>query len=418
MLKKTVLPNNIRIISEYMQEAYSSTIMVWLDAGSGLESMELNGISHFIEHMLFKGTKCRSPKQIVEAIENTGGSINAFTDRESTCCYAKVLSSHVTVAVDILLDMVLNSLYDEKDVKLEKQVILEEIKMYEDTPDELVYDLLLKSFLGEHPLGQSVIGTAESIFRISKKDILDFVNDFYTSDNIVISIAGNFNEEAVLSQINDTIGHIKTCAKSKKTETPVISPKISVINKKIEQSHICLGTRGISILDKDRYALDIIDVCLGGSMGSRLFQEVREKRGLAYSINTYAALYRPCGIFGVYLSANPANVKEVINLTLKEIEKFRLTGLSDEEIQKAKNQIKGNMFIGLESTKHRACRNAMSELYFNKVLTIEEISARIDEITQDDIIRLSNYIFDNKYMGIALVGPKESGLAIKQEFVL
>ncbi|EKE03875.1 MAG: hypothetical protein ACD_20C00134G0002 [uncultured bacterium] len=407
MIKKTVLDNGIRVITEHMPETYSATVMVWINTGSAIEKPEHNGICHFIEHMIFKGTGNRTSEQIVQAIECTGGGINAFTEKESTCYYARVLSNQVPVAIDVLLDMVFNSVYDKKNVELERQVILEEIKMYEDTPDELVHDLLIKSYWKGHALSQPITGTKSSMLRITREDILNFVQEYYTPDNIIVSIAGNFNEDEIIAQLNEIDRKYNKTVRSYEMQIPVINPEVKVCEKDIEQSHVCFGLRGTSILNEDRYASAIIDVCLGGGMASRLFQEIREKRGLVYSINTYEALYRSSGIFGVYASASPANVDEVIQLTLDEFEKLRKSGLSDTEFEQAKLQLKGSLLIGSESTKYRSSKNGRSELFFDRVLTIEEMCASVDKVTQDDIIRLSDYIFDTKYLGLSLVCPHE-----------
>jgi predicted Zn-dependent peptidase len=389
-----------------MPEVYSATVMVLLSVGSNAEPPELNGISHFIEHMLFKGTQNRTSEHIVQSIERMGGSINAFTEKESTCYYTKVLSNQVSVALDVLVDMVFNSVYEKKNLEIERQVILEEIKMYEDTPDDLVHDLLVKSFWKGHSLSYPITGSIESISRITRNDVINFVENFYTSENIIISIAGNFDENEVMAQLNGV-----KCNTGKvqlgREEIPLINPDISICNKDIEQSHICIGMRGVSILDKKRYASTILDVCLGGGMSSRLFQEIREKRGLVYSINSYEALYRSAGIFGVYASTGSANVNDVIELIMEETEKLKLKGLSKKEFEQAKIQLKGNLLIGSESTKNRAGKNGRAELYLNQILTIEEICDSIDKVTIDDINMVSSYIFDNKYMGISLVCPKE-----------
>jgi predicted Zn-dependent peptidase len=406
-MKKIVLSNGIKIISEYMPNTYSATVMLWIDAGSGVEGLELNGISHFIEHMFFKGTAKRTAKEIVQAIENTGGSMNAFTDKESTCCYVRVLSDQVPVAIDILLDMIFNSSYTPKDIELERQVILEEIKMYEDTPDELVHDLFIKSFWNSHPLGQPITGTINSVKNISRDDILKFIRDYYAPSNIIISIAGNFEEESVISKIREIVENINTTPRIKELKAPEITPSFNVFKKDIEQTHICIGSKSISILDEDRYALALIDVCLGGGMSSRLFQEIREKRGLAYSINTFETIYRPAGIFGVYAGTNPSNTDEVIKLIWEEMERIKSEGFGEEEFERAKTQIKGGLLIGLESTKYRASRNGRSELYFNKIFSTEEICDAIDKVTQADIIRLSNRMFNKEVTGISMICPKE-----------
>lgn len=407
MVKRTVLPNGIRVITELMPGTYSSTVMVWVDAGSNVESSSQNGISHLIEHMLFKGTKYRNSVDIVQAIEISGGNINAFTDKEATCFYAKVLGTQTSVAVDTILDMVFNSLHNEKELELEKQVVIEEIKMYEDTPDELVYDMLIKSFWGEHPLGLPITGTEESVGSIQRADILDFVSKFYAPSNIVVSIAGNFDEEKILEQIEKTIEAKSVNASSRDISVPVDTPEKVFAKKDIEQSHVCLGTRGISIMNPDRYAMSAVDVCLGSGMSSRLFQEIREKRGLVYSINTYEALYRQSGLFGIYAGTSPQNVETVIKLVMEELENVRKNGLSDEELENAKKQLKGSMLIGLESTKYRASRNARSELYFDRIISTEEICSDIDKITHNQVKGLVDYVFDPDYFALSIVGPKD-----------
>jgi predicted Zn-dependent peptidase len=407
MINKVILPNGTKIVSEYIPNTHSATIMFWVDAGSGVEKIELNGISHFIEHMVFKGTTRRTAQEIVQTIENTGGSMNAFTDKESTCCYARVLSDQVPVTIDILTDMIFNSLYNPNDIEIERQVILEEIKMYEDTPDELVHDQFIKSFWKNHPLGQPITGTISTVKKISREDILHFLQDYYTPSNITISIAGNFDEDSVISKISESVKENHFIPKVKEIKIPETTPGFTVLKKNIEQAHICIGSKSISILDNDRYALAIIDVCLGGSMSSRLFQEIREKRGLVYSINTYESIYRPAGIFGVYAGTSPYNVDEVIKLIWNEIEKIKAQGFNEEELARAKTQIKGGLLIGLESTKYRASRNGRSELYFNRTFSTEEICSAIDKVTQADIIRLSNHMFDIKKAGISMICPKD-----------
>lgn len=406
MIKKIVLPNGIRLITEQMPESYSATVMVWLDTGAFLENEKNNGISHLIEHLIFKGTKNRSAEQIVKDIENTGSCINAFTEKEFTCYYAKTLSDKTDTILDILLDMVFNSTLKEEDIKLEKQIIAEEIKMYEDTPDELVHDILLKSFWSNHSLGLPVTGTYDSIKHISRDDIIEFLRSFYTPDNIIISIAGNFDEQKIIDTINTITENITFKRHFTVYSTPVITPATKVTIKNIEQSHICLGMRNVSILNHDRYASSMIDITLGGGMTSRLFQEVREKRGLAYSINTFEGLYRPAGMFGIYAATNYENIDELLDIINKEIDNFKTAGITEEEFERALIQLKGSLLIGSESTKFRASRNGRSELYFNRTFEIDEVCDSIDKVTYNDIERVSNYIFDPDYSALSIVSPK------------
>jgi predicted Zn-dependent peptidase len=407
MINKTILPNGLKIITEHMPLAYSSTVMVWINVGPEAETVKNNGISHLIEHMLFKGTAKRTAKEIVQSIENTGGSINAFTQKEQTCCYAKVLSEHVPLVTDILLDMVFNSIFSQEDIELEKRVISSEIKMYEDTPDELVYDVALKSFLNGHPLGNPIAGTSKSIRSISRDDIIEFIKKYYAPNNIVISIAGNFNEKQLIDQITELAGN-KTSEIIKKKENSIsFCPELNTYNKEIEQVHMCFITKGVSILDSKRHTLSIIDCCLGDGMGSRLFQNIREKKGLVYSIDTFEASFREFGIFGVYAGTNLNSIEEVIDLIFYELDSIAAQGLSTDEISRVKTQIKGSLLIGLDSTKRRAVKNARSEIYFNEIHTIEEICAEIDNVSYEDIKELGSAMFKRENFGITVVGPQK-----------
>lgn len=410
MKNKTVLPNGIKLVTEFMPEAYSATVMVWVSAGPDIENKDNKGISHFIEHLLFKGTQTRNSKQIVEAVENRGGSLNAFTDKDFTCYYAKVLKEESAVTVDVLLDMIFNSKLDKDDLEIERKVILEEIKMYEDTPDELVYDLFLNEYWNDHPLGQPITGTEKSVSSIKKDDILEFMGQNYTPDNILISVAGNFNHDEILETILNRTSSINTKGQKHILTIPEISPKINFAKKDIEQAHICIGSKAVSLYDDRRYALALMDLSLGGGMASRLFQEIREKRGLVYSINTYEALYRQTGVFGAYAATNAENTEEVVKIVIGEFDKLKADGLTEDELRKAKSQIKGNLMISLESTKYRASRSARSELYFNKDFDIYEICDIIDAVSNTDIINLANLVLDSKNIAITVVGPKKAAL--------
>lgn len=407
MIKKYKLNNGLKVILEDMPESHSATVMVWIDAGPIHEPKELSGISHFIEHMLFKGTKSRSSKTLVQLIEDTGGCINAFTEKEFTCYYAKILSEKITVAIDVLLDMVLNSTNLKEHIEIERQVIIEEIKMYEDTPDELVHDVLIQTYWENHPLSRIITGTSDTVDSFTREDILNYITEHYTPDNIVISIAGKFNENEVIDCINKNVSHIKASGKKSEMAIPVFSPNFTVSKKDIEQTHLCIGMRGLSVMDERRYASSIIDICLGGGMTSRLFQEIRETKGLVYSINTFEALYRPLGIFGVYAATNHENSAEVIELIYSEIENFKTNGITTDEVERAILQLKGSMLIGLESTKFRASRNGRCELYFKKTIDIQELTNSIEKVTVDEINKLSEYIFDTDYFCTSIVSPKD-----------
>ena len=406
MYCKSVLPNGLRIVSEAIPYVKSVTLGIWVGTGSRFEQEYNHGISHFIEHMIFKGTHNRSAKDIAEAVDSVGGQLNAFTGKEYTCYYIKVLDTHLELAIDILSDMLLSSKFDGEDIKREREVVLEEIHMYEDTPDEIIYDLLFKGIWKNHPLAFPVTGECSSILPMTREDIINFVKDFYTPDNIIFSLAGNFDSDQVIEQIKSNFEHLNDDAKNYKLPSPELNPVVIVNEKDIEQAHLCIATRGINVDHMDRYPLSIIDIALSGGISSRLFQEVREKRGLAYTINSYKAMYRSTGIFGVYAGTSVNNIKEVINIVLNEFATVKENALTEEELTRAKKQLKGCMLLGLESMYYRSYRNVHSEFYFNKIYNVEEVCQIIDNISVQDIKRVADYIFTPEYYALSVIGPK------------
>jgi predicted Zn-dependent peptidase len=406
MLKQTELSNGLKIITEKIPDIHSASITILIGVGSAAEDQYNNGISHFVEHLLFKGTETRSSQVIAQSIEDYGGSLNAFTEKEMTCYYARVLTEQIYLTLDIFCDMLLNSLYALEELELERQVILEEIKMYEDTPDELVYDLLFKTIWGNNPLALPVTGSYNSVSKLTRGDIIDFVKNYYTPDNIIFSISGNFDHDKVIGKIKQHFEHIKLSKKTFTIETPVLKPAVSIQSKDIEQAHVCLATKGLSISSPDRYPLAVIDIALAGGISSRLFQEVREKRGLVYSINSYKALYRQSGVFGVYAGTSVQNINEVLRLVMEEFNKIKEEGLSEDELIRAKKQLKGSLLLGLESSYYRAYRNAHSEIYFGKIYSVEEICELIDDISMEDLKRVAEIIFDDNSYALSIVGPK------------
>lgn len=406
MIKTTILPNGLKIITEHVPDVRSASVTVIVGVGSAVESLEINGISHFVEHLMFKGTENRSAQIIAQSIEDYGGTLNAFTEKEITCYYARVLTEQVVLAIDIFCDMLLNSLFNRNELKLERQVILEEIKMYEDTPDEVVYDLLFKAVWEENSLALPVTGSYESVCKMPRTSIIEFVKDFYTPDNIIFSLSGNFDTEQVIDKIKSHFEEINSNKKQYNLSVPKMKPAVTVQVKDIEQAHMFIAAKGVPIISPERYPLAVLDISLAGGISSRLFQEIREKRGLVYSINSYKALYRPDGLFGVYAGTNVNNIHEVIQIILDEFAKVREHGLTEDELVRSKKQLKGSLLLGLESTYYRSYRNAHSEVYFNKIFSVEEVCAFIDKISMDDVNKLINYIFDPKYYSLSVVGPK------------
>ncbi len=405
MYNKIILDNGLRIVTEHIPYVKSVSIGIWVEAGSRKENIENNGVSHFIEHMLFKGTKNRTAKEIAENIDNIGGQINAFTSKECTCYYAKVLDNHIDVAIDVLSDMLFNSLFDEEEMAKEKSVVYEEIKMYEDSPEDLVHDLFSQTIFNKNSLSLPILGSSESLEKITRESLINYYESFYIPSNTVISIAGNFD-------LNNTIDLIKehfSKWEPKKSlieryEKPIIYHNISKKKKDIEQLHFCLGTEGIPQGQDELYALLILNNIFGGSMSSRLFQDIREDKGLVYSIYSYPSSYKDSGIFTIYAGLNPDNFIEVIDIIMENINIIKKNYLSEEEIYRSKEQLKGNYILGLESTSSRMTSMGKSELLFGKVISPLEIANKIDKIELKDIINVVNRIFDKSKYNIAYVG--------------
>ncbi|MBI2995611.1 MAG: insulinase family protein [Candidatus Melainabacteria bacterium] len=406
LLQKVVLNNGLRIIAEEMPGALSCTLSIWVSAGPIDEELNNNGVSHFIEHIVFKGTQSRTALQIAEQSEDVGASLNAFTDREYTCYHAMVLSEYVLVVLELFLDMLFNPKLDDKDIELERQVILEEIKMYEDTPEDLVQDLLCEVVWKDHPLGKLITGTIKSISNLQKKSIVDFLHNLYTPDNMIISVAGKFDLQEIIHFAENFTLNVKQKKKKKEPSPLVITPDVLCKYKVIEQLHLNFGTNGVSVYEEDRYTLGVIDIAVGGGMSSRLYQEIREKRGLAYAVSSYYHTNKLGGIFSVYAGVAPKDSELVVNLILKELKSIKNKGLKQDELERAKMQLKTNLFLELESSKVRAFRNALYDLYYERFLTPDEISNSIESITNDRVIKLAGEIFDPKYYTLVAVGPK------------
>lgn len=406
--QKHVLDNGVRVLIEELPHVHSAAIGFWVDTGTKNETEENNGISHFIEHMMFKGTSKRTSLAIAQALEDTGGSLNAFTDKEMTCYYARVLDDQVELAIDVLSDMLLNSTMDPVEIRREKKVVLEEIKMYEDTPDELVQDLFSQIFWRDHPLGRAIVGTRQSVRRTTREDIFAYMDEFYTPDRLVVSVAGNVSTSDVLRQLEGTVGRLRRHGKKLEEAAPEPVSTTKLKYKDIEQAHVVIGTQGLPVTHKDRYVLTVLDSLLGGGMSSRLFQEVREKRGLAYTIASFEILYRRAGIFGIYAATNPKSLQQVVDLSLAEVEKVKEGGITEDELQRAKQQLRGSLLLSLEVPRHRMSRMARNELYFGRLIPPAEVIDEIEAVGLEDIQRLTRDLFDPRYLTTTVVGPVRS----------
>ncbi|HXG23615.1 MAG TPA: pitrilysin family protein [Chthonomonadales bacterium] len=404
-IQTSTLANGVRVVSETVPHVESISIGIWVGVGSRDEDRPVRGITHFIEHMLFKGTERRNARQIAEEIESRGGSLNAFTDKEYTCYYAKALAEHAEVVIDVLSDMLCHSVLDPVELEREKNVVLEEIKRYRDTPDDMIHDVFAQTVWNTHPLGRPIIGTDRTVAGLQRENLTEYIRTHYTPDKIVVAAAGNVPHEQIVTLAEQYLGHLSGNTGTRRMRPPHASGQSRTIRKRTEQVHFCMGGQGYSQQDDERYVLTIIDSVLGGNMSSRLFQEIREKRGLAYAIGSYSIAYQESGLFAIYGGTSPETFAQVVDLTRAEIEKVKRHNLTEEEVQKAKTQIRGALVLGLESMSNRMMRMGKSMIYFGRVIPLEEIIGKINTVTHDDIARVANHIFDERNLSLAAVGP-------------
>jgi len=405
MVRKSVLPNGVRVLTEPMPQMVSATIGIWVENGSRYEhERRQNGVSHFIEHLLFKGTKKRTAAQIAEEFDAVGGVLNAFTGKEYTCYYAKVLGADLKMATELLADLFLESVFDPAEIDRERQVVLQEISQAEDTPDDFIHDLFNLHFWQGHPLALPIFGSVETVNAIDRELLVSFMADRYRAGRVFIAAAGAVDHDRLVADCERFFGGIKGDGRGE----PISPPRetVMVLNqaKELEQAHICIGGPGISQVDPLRFAAYVMNTAVGGGMSSRLFQEVREKRGRVYSIYSFISSFLDCGYFGIYAGTNPEWVDEVIEVTLGEIGKVSRDGLKPNELARAKSQLKGNMLLGMESSDSRMNRLARNEIYFRRDIPLEEIAAAIDGVTNDQVVELSTHCFKSDRMGLVLLG--------------
>lgn len=404
MYEISTLENGVRVVTERVPYASSVSLGVWVDTGARDESDENAGISHFIEHLLFKGTQRRSAQEIAEALDAVGGQLNAFTDKEYTCYYAKVLPEHTDLALDVLSDMLQHSVLDPEEIDRERDVVLEEIKRHQDTPDELIHDVFLTTLWPGHPLGRSVIGYPEVIERVTREEILAYLRQHYVPGRMVVAAAGNLEHREILDRVRRYLGEMEGDPAPREPVAPAVCVGDTCLKRSTEQVHFCLGTRGFTQEEDDRYPLGIIDAAVGGGMSSRLFQEVREKRGLCYAIGSYTASYREAGMFAVYAGTSPKNSAIVRELIHQELTKVAREGLGDDELKRAKNQIRGAVLLGLDSMSGRMTRLGRSVLYYDRVISPYEVVEKIERVTPEEVRRVAEAVFGGNY-AYAAVGP-------------
>jgi len=404
-LRRTVLPNGLIVLTERMEHLHSVAMGVWIKSGSRCEQPETNGISHFVEHMLFKGTKSRSAQRIAREMDSIGGNLDAFTSKETICFNVKSLSDHVPMALEVLTDLVLNPVFAPPDIERERGVILEEIKIDEDNPDVLVHELFTQSFWKGHPLGKPILGTTETVGRLGQQHFFTYHGDRFHGGNMVFSAAGNLDHDRFTEAVAEKFASLQGGLAPADLSAPEPSARIVLRNKKsLEQVQICLGVPAPPITDDNRYATLILNTVLGGGMSSRLFQTIREERGLAYSVYSDLSPYRDTGNLCVYAGTSAGKALQVVELILAEFRNLKEELIGDEELTRAKDQLKGNILLGLESSNSRMANLARQEMYFRQFFPAEEIIARIDEVTAEQVQAMAQRLFQPESIAVTLLG--------------
>jgi predicted Zn-dependent peptidase len=398
------LPNGIRVLSEELPQLGSVTIGIWVENGSRWERSEQAGISHFLEHLFFKGTDTRSAAQIAETIDAVGGVLNAFTGKEHTCYYAKVLAEHLPLALDLLADIFLHSKFAAEEIDRERSVIIQEISQAEDTPDDWVHDLFTQGWWGDHPLARPIAGTAATVSALQREHFLEFLQARYRPDRILIAAAGNLEHTALVDVVARHFGSLGGTTPPEPQPPAVAHPAVRVHPKALEQVHLCMGTPGIPQNDPDRYAAHVLNVALGGGMSSRLFQEIREKRGKAYTVYSFLSSYADAGYTGVYVGTGAEWAQEVVDIVRRELAALPREGLKPDELDRARTQMKGNLLLALETSDSRMSRIARNALYYGRDVPLDEVARSIDAVDNDAIVRIADRLFGSGELGITVLG--------------
>jgi predicted Zn-dependent peptidase len=411
---REVLPNGLRLLTERMPHVRSVSVGVWLARGSRHEPRQQAGIAHFVEHMLFKGTSTRSAEDIAQAIDSIGGQLDAFTAKEYASYYIKVLDEHLPLALDVLSDIVRRPAFAEEDIEREKKVVLEEIKMVEDTPDDLVHELFTESFWENHPLGRPILGTREAVESLTADALRRYFDRTYTAPNLIVSAVGNIEHAQVRTLVQEAFEGIPTGADPLADVPPDVVPRILIRNKDLEQSHLCLGTTGYRQDHEDRHASYVLNTVLGGSMSSRLFQNVREKRGLAYAVFSGLSAYRDAGSVTIYAGCANDAIGELIDLVIAELQRFKDEPLTEVELRRAKDHLKGSLMLNLESTSSRMSHLARQEIYFDRQFGLDEILNGVEDVSADDVLRVGRDLFARGSLAATVLGNVD-GLELPSE---
>jgi predicted Zn-dependent peptidase len=414
-IRRQKLPNGLTVITEQMQHIRSASIGIWLQTGSRDEDAEWNGISHFIEHMVFKGTKHRTAEEIARQVDSIGGNMDAFTAKECICFNVKVLDEHVPVALEILSDLVLHPIFDSGDITRERGVILEEIKMDEDNPDYLVHEIFTQNFWKDHPLGKPILGTKETVKRFERQAVFDTYAHRFAPGNIIVSAAGNLDHDKFVDLVTKHFEHMKPRENGFHSAKPKIVSRIILRNKKaLEQVQLCLGVPCHPIAHEQRHAGYVLNTLLGGGMSSRLFQNIRERQGLAYSIYSDLNPYRDTGCLAVYAGTSRASTTKVVQSVVEEFRKLKQETVSEEELRRSKDQLKGSLMLSLESSTARMSNLARQEMYFDRFYDLDELIEKIEAVTSADLQNLANDFFQTEKVAVAALGNL-NGLKITRD---
>ena len=411
---RDVLPNGLRILTEQMPHVRSVSIGVWLARGSRHEPQAQSGIAHFVEHMLFKGTGTRSAEDIAQTIDSIGGQMDAFTAKEYASYYIKVLDEHLPLAVDVLSDIVMHPAFSGDDIEREKKVVLEEIKMVEDTPDDLVHELFTENFWHNHPLGRPILGSKETVESLNAEGLRRYFSRAYSAPNLIVAAVGNVTHEQVRDLVVRAFEGLPTESEPISDTPPRVVPRIIIRNKELEQSHVCLGTSGYCQDHEDRYSSYVLNTVLGGSMSSRLFQNVREKRGLAYAVFSGLSAYRDTGSMTIYAGCANDAVSELIDVVIVELRRLKDEPLPEAELQRAKDHLKGSLMLNLESTSSRMSHLARQEIYFDRQFGLDETLEGVSRVTQAEVQRVARDLFADGSLAATVLGAV-NGLKIPPE---
>jgi len=402
---KSVLPNGIRVVTERMPHVRSVAVGVWVETGSRHEPEDRGGVSHLIEHLVFKGTATRTAEDIARAMDSVGGQMDAFTTKEHTCFYVQVLDEHLPIAVDLLSDILLHPLFDAEELEREKSVVLQEIKMVEDTPDDLIHDLFAAQIWERHPLGRPILGTREAVSAYGRAVVHGHFQEHYVPSRITIAVAGNVSHERVVDLFGARFDGFGRPALETADGVPAMKAGVNIVHKGLEQVHLVMGFPGLSHAAPERYALFLLNDVIGGSMSSRLFQEVRERQGLVYSIHSGVQSFRDTGFLYVYAATDAANFSKVLKCTLKELRDLKKHGVTQDELRRAKDHFKGSLMLSLESTSNRMTRLARQEMHFGSFLAMDEMLAAIDAVRHEEVQALVSQLLDEDRLALTTYGP-------------